>query len=144
MASVQKGVGVVWSLVTGGTGAGMGTFVNQSTDYDLSPGSEVEIKGLDGATKCLILADPKEALTLEVVPSGATLAAAKAANILPALGADITITDADDTEIAGSGTGAGTGTYIFMGGRKNKTTDGVSRLTFNLRRYSDTHLATVS
>lgn len=143
MASVQKGVGVVWSLATGASATGMGTFITQSVDFGISA-TETEIKGLDGATKSLILSDPREDVTIEVVPSSTTLALAKAANILPDPGADVIVTDTDDAEIAGSGTGNGTGTYIFLAGRKNKTTDGVTRLTFTLRRYQDTHLSTVA
>lgn len=143
MASVQKGItgfGVVWSLGTTITATGIGTNQLQSVDYGLE--SDVkELKGADAATKCIIFSDTKENMTIEVIPSGATIALAKAANVIPAIGADVTIVDADDAEIAGS-PGATT-RWHFLSGTKRKTVDGEVRLTFVLRRY-ETDLVTIA
>jgi len=144
--SVQKGTGIVWSLpnfALSGTGV-YATGIVQSVSYGLG-GDEAETKGSDGVVKSLNLYNRKEEITVEVVPSGATLAAAKACAILPDLGADITVADTDDTgsQIIGSSTGDGTGTYIFISGNVNKRVDGATTLTMVLRRY-ETHLATVA
>lgn len=141
MASVQKGtVGVAWSLVTGATATGMGTFTVQGADYSIE--SELkEIKGADGAVKTIIHSNARETLTLDVIPSGATIALAKAANVMPAIGADVAVTDADDTELVGA---AGTSNrWHFVSGQKRKTIDGEVRLTFNLVRY-ETDLPTIA
>lgn len=144
--SVQKGTGIVWGLA-GASLSGTGVYATgiiQSLRYTLG-GKEVEITGTDGQPVNLTLYAHIQNITVEVVPSGATLTAAKACAILPVRGADITVADTDDTgsEYVGSSTGNGTGTYIFMGGGINKAGDAACTLTMELRRY-ETHLATVS
>lgn len=139
--STQKGTfGVVWALATGVSATGLGTCQVQSADYGVESDLK-EIKGIDGDTKCIVFSDPKETMSIEVVPSGATISAAKSASILPAPGADVTITDTDDSEVAGS-----TGTsnrWHFISGTKRKTNDGEVRLTMTLRRYA-ADLVTIS
>lgn len=144
--SVQKGVGVIWGL-GGFSVSGTGVYATgqvQSVRYTLG-GQETEIKGADGVTLSLVLFGHMDSITVEVIPSGATLAAAKACGILPARGADITVADTDDTgsQIVGSSTGNGTGTYIFTGGTVNKGVADACTITMELRRY-EKHLATVA
>lgn len=129
MAAIQKGTfGVVWSLGTTVSGTGIGTNQIQSADL----GDEAELKeiktGADGETKCIIFSDNKQNVTIEVVPSGATIAAAKTASIIPSPGADVTITDADDAEFAG--------TWHCLSASKRKTVDGEVRITMSLRKYA--------
>lgn len=139
MASVQKGAsgfGVVWSLGTSVSGTGVAaTSSVQSVDFAEEADTK-DIKGADGATKCKVFSDQRQTLTIEVVPTGATIAAAKLCNIVPALGADITITDADDAEVAAS-------TWICTGASKRKTIDGEVRITMNLVKHGDT-LSTIA
>ena len=138
MASVQKGTfGVVWGLGTTVSASGLGTCTVQSVDFGVET-KKKEIVSSDGETRCVVYHDQQDAITIEVVPSGATIAAAKTAGAsgLPAIGADVTITDSDDSEVAAS-------TWVFEGGSKRKTVDGEVRVTMNLRKFGTT-LPTIS
>jgi len=130
--SVQKGVGVIWGL-GGFSVSGTGVYATgevQSVRYTMG-GQEAEIKGADGVTRSLILFGHMDSITVEVIPSGATLDAARACGILPARGADITVGDADETETQFGGT------YIFMGGTVNKGVADACTITMELRRYEN-------
>ena len=136
MANVQRGtIAVSWSLVTTVSGTGTGTGTVQSVDFT-EESDEKAIKGADGATACVVFSDQRQTCTVEIIPSGTTKALAKAANVLPAVGATITLTDADDTEVAAT-------TWIFLGGSKRKSVDDNAVITMNLRKYP-TDLAIVS
>ena len=136
MANVQRGtIAVSWSLVTTVSGTGVGTGTVQSVDFT-EESDEKSIKGADGATACVVFSDQRQTCTVEIIPSGTTKALAKAANVLPAVGATITLTDADDTEVAAT-------TWIFLGGSKRKSVDDNAVITMNLRKYP-TDLAIVS
>jgi hypothetical protein len=118
---------VFWSLSTTVSGTGVGTGIVQSVDFG-EESDEKAIKGADGATKALIFSDPRQTLTVEIIPSGATATDAKNASILPAVGAIVTVVDTDDTEIAGT-------TWLFISGSKRRSVDSESVVTFNLRKY---------
>jgi hypothetical protein len=135
MSSVQKGVfGVKWAISAGVTGTGIGTVEPQSVEYSRKSDKKT-VKGADGYTKCVIYSDQMEGMTLEVVPSGASQTLAKAANILPAIGADVTLTDVSDAQ---KPTGPGGATlWTFEDGTKRETVDGEARLTFVLVRHFD-------
>jgi hypothetical protein len=143
MAAIQKGSsgnGVIWSMGIGISGTGvLATFKQSNADYTESS-KEKEIPGADGETTTLVLYDTKMDLTVDVVPSGATVAAAKSCNILPAIGADVTITDSQETgspsEVAAQ--------YICMGGTKRYQIDGEEHITMNLRRYGVGTLSTIA
>lgn len=141
MAEVQRGtLAVRWGLSLTATGTGIGTFTTQSAGFTAD--SEVAmLKSPIGATKTEIYFDSKETLTLEVVPTGTTLALAKAANVLPAPGAIVTVVDSEgsgDLEIAAGTNGNGVGSeYIFVSGSKQASNTDMVKLTFNLRRYTD-------
>jgi hypothetical protein len=140
--STQRGAAVVWAIDTTMTGTGIGTHIGQSLDYKF--GSEQKkIRGTDGVTVTRIFHDNMESITYEIVPTGSTRALAQAANVLPAIGADVTLLSANDTEATGSGTGDGTGAFIFLGGSKKHTVDGECRLTFELER-GEKHLVTMA
>lgn len=144
--SVQKGSGIRWSLPNFAlTGTGVyATGIVHSVQYGLD-GDRAQVKGADGVDVTDIFYNTKDTLTVEVVPSGATLAAAKACVVLPVRGADITVADTDDTgsQMIGSGTGNGTGTYKFISGSINLRADQTATLTMVLER-GETHLATVA
>lgn len=142
--SVQKGAGVVWSHGVTATGTGVfATGIVESVEYEQSPETDEKTYGADGKVKNRVFADTLERIVLNVIPTGATIAAAKSANVLPAIGADITIVDADDSEIAGSGSSDGTGTYVYVGGSKTKNIRGKGMLRMTVERQ-ETHLATVA
>ena len=137
---VMTGVAVVWGLSTGATGTGMGTFLPQSSDFAVE-GELIEVRNSSGEVIGQVHFNPKQTLSLEVIPTGASKAAAKTANILPLPGAVITVTDADDTEM----TGVNTGKYIFLKGSKKKSNTDVTKLTFELMQYVNQDVtATVS
>jgi len=119
---------VFWSLSTTVSGTGVGTGIVQSVDFG-EESDEKAIKGADGATKALIFSDARQTLTVEIIPSGATEALARAASVLPAVGATVTVTDSQDSEIAAT-------TWIFISGSKRRSVDSESVLTFNLRKYA--------
>ena len=132
MANVQRGtIAVSWSLITSvsatspDTGVGTGTV--QSVDFT-EESDEKAIKGADGATACLVFSDQRQTCTIEIIPSGATKALAKAANVLPNVGTTITLTDTEDAEVAAT-------TWIFLGGSKRKSVDDNAVITMNLRKY---------
>jgi hypothetical protein len=124
--AIQKGIGVVWGISGGLTAQASGAPLTQSEDWKID--SDVkEFKDENGDTKGMVFFNEKHELTVEVIPSGTTLAFAKGENILPAAGDLVTITDSDDAEVAGS--------YVFMSGDKKKSQDSEVILTLNLRKY---------
>jgi len=125
---------VFWSLSTTVSGDGVGTGIVQSIDFNEESDEKI-IKGSDGATKSIIFSDQRQTCTVEIIPSGATESLARAASVLPAVGASVTITDAQDSEIASSN-------WIFISGSKRRGVDTECTLTFNLRKY-ETALAVV-
>jgi hypothetical protein len=137
MASVQKGTfGVVWSLGTTVAGTGIGT-TNQVDSIEYGKEAKTkEITSIDGLTKCLIVHDQTQNITIEVIPSANTLADAKSCNIVPAPGADVTITDTLDTDTNAK-------VFICMSASKRKTVDGETRITMNLKKWNST-LGTIS
>lgn len=143
MAEVQRGtLAVRWGLSLTATGTGIGTFTTQSAGFTVD-GEVAMLKGPLGSTKSEIHFDTKESLTLEVVPTGTTRQLAKDANVLPAPGAIVTVSDTEgalggDLEIAAGTAGNGVGSeYIFVSGSKQESNTDWVKLTFNLRRYTD-------
>lgn len=133
-----KGAGVVWGLATtiSGTGVGTGMLV-QSVNFGVEA-ENVETKNAVGDTKSITYYNHKQTLTIEVVPSAATIADARTANILPLPGALVTVADTVDTEVSG----VHSGKYIFVSGSKNKSNVGVTTLTMNLMQFVETDLST--
>lgn len=141
MAEVIKGLGVVWSTdlfkIDSTTTAGnTGTFASgkvQSVSYEHGA-DKAEVKGDDGEVKSVIFSNVNERITVEVVPTGTTIALAVASNVLPAIGADVTIVDTGDSELNAA-------VFMYESGSKRRTVDGAAVLTMNLVRYG---LATMS
>jgi hypothetical protein len=118
---------VYWSLWTTVSGTNIGTGIVQSVDFGEEADEKV-IKGADGATQAIIFSDPRQTMTIEIIPSGATETLARAASVLPNVGGSVTVADAGDPEIASSN-------WIFISGSKRRSVDSESVLTFNLRKY---------
>ena len=139
MAEIQLGTGVVWG--TDGvsmTGTGVhATGKVRSVAYSLD-GEWQEIRGQDGKVITVVIPDAVETIEVEVIPTGATKAAAIACYILPARGAQVTFTDTGDAELS-SGL-----VFAFMAGKKNKTNTGEGTLSMTLKRYDAATLAVVS
>jgi hypothetical protein len=133
--SVQKGDAIVWSLVTAFSGTGLGTGIVESVDYEITPETDEKTYGLDGKVKNRTFADTCERVTVTIIPSASTIASAKINNILPAIGADITVTDADETvaEIAAS---AGA-PYHVVSAKKNKQIRGKSTISVTMERFEN-------
>lgn len=137
MAAVYVGVPVVWGLSHGATGTGIGsTLLNQSADFAVE-GEKTEVKNASGETVAQAHFNAKQTLTLEVIPTGANLAAAKSANTLPLPGAIVTVADTDDAELSGTNGGK----YVFIKGTKKKTSTGAAVLTFELEQYVGNDIA---
>jgi len=132
---------VVWGLATVPSATGMGTaIVVQSADFKVESES-AEFKNAVGQTVAKIYYNQKETMTIEVVPSSTSVAFAQAGSILPLPGTVVTVTDASDTEVAGS-TGANNA-WIFVSGSKKKSNTGFNMLTFELERWTENNVAQV-
>jgi len=137
MAELIKGVGAVWGIGASSTTFGTGSLV-QSMDFGVESES-VEIKNAKGECVGKIFYNEKNTLTCEVIPSGASISAARTNNVLPAPGTLVTIVDAtEDTELAGTHTGK----FVFTGGSKKKSNTGLTVLTFNLEQYVANDIST--
>lgn len=136
MAEIITGVGVVWGLgsslgaTNSVTGTGIGTSLKQGADFDVES-DVVEVSGYDGETVATAFFNDRDLLKLEVIPTGATIAAARSAGTLPRPGTVVTVVDTVDTQIAGATTTA----YQFIRGTKRKTNKGAMVLNFELRRF---------
>lgn len=138
--SVQKGTPVLWSVATTASATGLGTGLVQSVTFTPSA-TKTEIKGADGATKTEVYSNPMESITLEIIPTGTTSVASVVAT-LPEIGADLTVVDSVDTEIAGSsGT---TNRYIVDSASKSRSVDSAVKLTVTAHRYTAGELTTIT
>lgn len=134
MAETISGVGVVWglgsTLTATDAASGIGTFLPQSADFD-AEADNVEVPDYRGETVASIHYNQRELLRMEVIPTGATIALARAANIIPTPGAVITVVDTIDTEIAGATSTA----YELIRAGKRKSNKDVTKLVFEMRRF---------
>ena len=140
MAEVIKGLGVVWGAnlfsavaATPNTTYGTATGKVQSVSYEHNS-EKVEVKGDDGEVQAVIFFNTTEKITVDVIPIGATIAAAVTNNVLPTIGSNVTITDTADSEFNAA-------VFIYDGGSKRRTVDGAAVLTMNLVRYNQATLA---
>ncbi len=136
MAETVLGTGVVWGIAgTTITGTGIGSHLAQSSS--LSIDSEmVEIKNGDGETVGTVHYNSKETFTMDVIPTGATLSliASRAANIMPAVGALITVADTDDPYHTSK-------KFIFISGSKGRSNTDVAKLSFTMIRWTANDVA---
>lgn len=138
--STQKGVGVVWGIVSAISGDGIGTGVIQSVEYEKTANMEA-IVGADGIVVSEVYSGPQEKLNVVIVPSGATMAAAKTANIIPEIGGIITVAtgavgDAGEIQMQGA--------YTCDSAKKSRTMNGVATITVSMHRNAGGNLATIA
>src|SRR5688572_6624451 len=138
MAETLLGVGVVWGLTTGATASGMGVFLPQSADFSVDS-DRVEVRNGLGQVVGEVYHNQRQTMTMEVIPSSTTIALSRTANVMPAPGAVVTVTDTVDTELAATHAGK----YIFIRGSKKKTNTDLTKLTFELVQYVENDVAVV-
>ncbi len=132
MPEIQKGVGVVWGISsTGITYTGSGTLRIQSQALSKSA-DEDETRNEAGEVVNHTTYNLREEISLTVVPSGATMAAAKASNIVPDPGEELKIIDTD-LEIGASSPGK---SYMVISASMNKTNNGKATIEITARRYA--------
>lgn len=138
MAETVNGVkGVVWGIATGMSGTGVTTsFESQSLQFS-AEADEAEIRNGKGQVVVDIFYNQRQTITIEVIPTGATIAAARTANILPAPGAIVTVTDTEDTELAGTNAGK----YICVRASKSKSNTGATSISMELKQYVENDVA---
>lgn len=146
MAVVQKGAtgfGVIWSVdLSYGTGFGIGanaSWKTQSADLRKEAGIYSEFRDPStGDTSLVVIGDITRSITIEVIPSGNTIAYAKEnANILPDPGTLCTLTDNFETSGTDIDNGSGT-TWVCRSASKRYTNNGELRITMELTRYAAT------
>lgn len=127
----------VWGLGDlDATGTGIGTFEPQSGSF----GKEADSKSLmdaNGDTFIKVFKNQKKTLSLTVIPTGATLALAKSANILPSPGTIVTVTSTDDAEIDSDHGGR----YILESASKSLSNNNEVTLTFELEQPTTNDVA---
>jgi hypothetical protein len=131
MAESQRGVGVVWGITTTGAAyTGSGTLRHQSQSFARSSDME-ETRDELGEVINVTAYNQQQEIQLTVVPSGATMAAAKASNIVPVPGEKLTITDADVSLGGGS-----TKDYMVVSATMNKTNNGKATIEITAKRWA--------
>lgn len=108
--------------------------LNQSTTYNREA-DEQEIRDADGEVVNLTIYNARDVIDIEVIPIGATLAAAKANNVSPTYGELVTVTD-ESSGGHGQVPGANGGNYICVGASQTSTNTGEVRISMSLRAYS--------
>lgn len=138
MAEIQRGtLAVVW-----GTGSvlgpitGSGSWTTQDTDYS-NEAESVELKNPRGQSVTKIFFNKKNMMTLNVVVTGDTIAHAKGSNIIPEVGDIMTVTDTDDTQVAGSSTTS----YLCVSAKKTAENASFTKLSVTVERWKDVNLA---
>lgn len=143
MAETINGTkGVVWGIATGITGTGIvasGTGLEPQSLQFSAEADNATIRNSRGDTITSVWYDQRQTLTIEVIPTGTTIALARGANIIPKPGAIVTITDTEDTELAGTHTGR----YECVRASKSKSNTGATSISIELRQHVDNDLAAV-
>lgn len=138
MAETINGTkGVVWGLATGMSGTGVtGGFEPQSLQFQ-AESDEATVRNGKGQEVVDIFYNQRQTITIEVVPTGSTVANARTANVVPLPGAIVTITDTEDTELAGTNSGK----YICVRASKAKSNTGETRITMELKQWVENDVA---
>jgi hypothetical protein len=138
MAETINGtLGVVWGIATGLSGTGVTTsFAAQSLQFS-AESDEAEIRNGKGQTVTDIFYNQRQTITIEVIPTGTTIANARSANIIPPPGAVVTITDTEDAELAGTNVGK----YICVRASKSKSNTGATSISMELKQYVENDVA---
>lgn len=146
MAEALRGVAVFWgvgsSFAYSGTGIVLTNATHNPQSIDHATESETaEIPNYAGATVAKVFFNPKETMSIAVIPTATTIAAAKASSVMPAPGAVITVVDTDDTEAAGAA--AGNNAWLLVRASKRRSNKAPLEMTFELERYLDSDLGDV-
>jgi hypothetical protein len=140
MAETQLGtVGVVWGIPGGLTMTGVLTsFQPQSLNFTRESDS-AEVRSARGATVTKIYYNKRRAISIEVVVSGTTLAAAKTNNVAPEPGTIVTLADtaSDDAQL----TELHTGKYVCERASKAMSVTSEVRLSMDLVQWEDNNVA---
>lgn len=133
MAETLKGLGVVWGV--GGktfTGFSTATFKTQSLGLQRTS-DKAEIKDEDGEVVGQVFHNEKKVLSLSVVPSGASVAAAGTSldNLMPSIGTTITVTDTTNATVDGSHTGK----YNLLSANLRFVNDGPAVIDMEMEQY---------
>jgi hypothetical protein len=130
MATI-RGVGVVWGFGSdfAVTGTGIGTFLPTDLDFEVEA-QRVEIPDYKGDDVANIWFNEKNRIRLNVRPKGATLDAAKAANIVPSPGTPAVVIETDDSQIEG----AEETRYVVVRASKRKATNDAVSIVMELER----------
>jgi hypothetical protein len=140
MAETINGtVGVVWGIgVTGLTGSGISTFAPQSLQFS-AESDEAETRNGKGQVVTDVFYNQRHTVTIEVIPTGSTIAAARTNNVIPAPGTIITIVEssAEDAEL----TGTNSAKYICVRASKSKSNTGATSISMELKQYVENDVA---
>jgi hypothetical protein len=143
MAQAQRGKAVFWgigsSFVYSGTGIVLTTAVHNPQNVDHSVDSQkADIADYKGEKVARIYFDEEETMTIQVIPTADTIAAAKATSVMPSPGAIVTVVDTDDTEAAGSA--GSSNAWILDRASKRRSNKGPLEMTFELYRSAVNNL----
>ena len=141
MAETLRGTSpVAWGLPSGLSITGFTTILPQSFTYRRDA-DEATVRNSAGQTVTEIWYDKRESLSIEVVVSGATIAAAKADSILPASGDIITIGDSATPDDAPNLTASNAGKYVCVSAQEVGSNTAERRVSLELRQRTDVDIA---
>lgn len=167
--AVQKGLGVVFGISSTGiilktvasTSASSWTDSDHSTSsgtkgkwrftgQSISKGGEtVQLRDENGATLGQVIYDKNQELSLTCYPSGSTLAKAKAANVLPAIGDRAVVKEPyaantydGDVGSKAQGTSYRYNNYIVTGAAKSKSQTDIVSFDVTLQRFDSNNETT--
>lgn len=143
MAQAQRGKAVFWgigsSFVYSGTGIVLTTAVHNPQSVDQAVDAEkAEIPDYKGETVARVYFNETETMTIQVIPTADTIAAAKATSVMPSPGAIVTVVDTDDTEAAGSP--GSSNAWLLERASKRRSNKGPLEMTFELYRNVSNNL----
>jgi hypothetical protein len=142
MAETQLGtVGVVWGIPSGLTMTGVLTSF-QPQSLNLSREADTaEVRNARGQTVTRVFYNKRRSISIEVVVTGTSIAAAKTNNVAPAPGTIVTIADTatpdDDSQIAELHSGK----YVCERASKSMSTTSEVRLSMDLTQHEENDLA---
>jgi hypothetical protein len=138
MSTSYTGKGPYFGMVTTISGSTLGAIKIQTLRLSREADS-AEFKDETGQTQGFAFANKRKVLAIEGVFFGTTEAAiATAVSKTPAPGDLVTLTDAEDTEIAVNHTGK----YLITRAEKNKSNTELSRLSLEAVQFDDVDVTT--
>ena len=132
-----KGFGVIWALdgvsFTGLSGSP--TFESQSLDLS-TEADEKLIRDSDGDVKACVYYNHTRTIDLEVIPTGATLAAANASadNLIVPAGTVVVLAHAQSAETDTAEGGGAAGEYLVRNCSMARSNEGEARINMSLYR----------